>query len=163
VSDVQPIQPEAKLGISRRSLMEAAGALLCLAGATEAQAAAQAQAPTPTQAPPAAGPRKPLFQSDLPDLTIKGWSVTAVEVKYAPGQASAAHRHPGITIACVLEGAVVSKIGDGPEKTYGVNEMFLETPGQLHAVSRNASTTEPARLLAILMAEKGVPLTTPAE
>ena len=135
--------------------MEAAGALLCLAGV------AQAQTPAPAQSKP--GGAKPLFQHDLPDLTIKGWSVTAVEVKYAPGQASAAHRHPGITIACVLEGEVVSKIGDGPEKTYKVGEMFLETPGQLHAVSRNASETKPARLLAILMAEKGVPLTTPAE
>ena len=144
-------------GISRRSLIEAAGALLCLAGAAPLQAQAQAQTPAaPTKA-------RTLFQHDLPDLTIKGWSVTAVEVNYAPGQASGAHRHPGITIACVLEGEVVSQIGDGPEKTYKVGEMFLETPNQLHAVSRNASTTQPARLLAILMAEKGVRLTTPAD
>jgi hypothetical protein len=33
--------------------------------------------------------------------------------------------------------------------------MFLETPGQLYAVSGNASTTRPAKLLAILLAEKG--------
>ena len=154
MSDIHA-EAEAGLGITRRSLMEAAGALLCLA-AWQAWRTAPTQAGRPSRA-------KPLFQHDLPDLTIKGWSVTAVEVKYAPGQASAAHRHPGITIACVLEGEVVSKIGDGPEKTYEVGEMFLETPGQLHAVSRNASDTKPARLLAILMAEKGVPLTTPAE
>ena len=166
MSDVHADQAEAGLEaglgsseLSRRSLMEAAAALLCMAGVAQAQT--PAPAPAPTQSKPGGG-AKPLFQHDLPDLTIKGWSVTAVEVKYAPGQASSAHRHPGITIACVLEGEVVSKIGDGPEKTYKVNEMFLETPGELHAVSRNASTTQPARLLAILMAEKGVPLTTPA-
>jgi quercetin dioxygenase-like cupin family protein len=108
------------------------------------------------------GNAKPVFQHDLPDLTLKGWSATAVEVSYAPGESSASHRHPGITIAYVLEGEIRSKVGDEPEKTYKVGEMFLETPGQLHAVSANASTTKPAKLLAILLAEKGKQLTTPA-
>jgi quercetin dioxygenase-like cupin family protein len=107
------------------------------------------------------GPRA-VFQHDLPDLSLKNWSVTAVEVSYGPGESSAAHRHPGITVAYVLEGEIRSKVGDEPEKTYRAGEMFLETPGQLHAVSANASTTKPAKLLAILFAEKGVPLTAPA-
>jgi quercetin dioxygenase-like cupin family protein len=145
---VSDVHAEAGLGITRRSLMEAAGALLCLAGVSDAQSKP--------------GAKPPLFQHDLPDLAIKGWSVTAVEVNYAPGQASNPHRHPGITIAHVLEGEVVSKVDDGPEKTYKVGEMWMETPGQLHAVSRNASDTRPARLLAILLAEKGAQLTTPA-
>ena len=109
-----------------------------------------------------AGGRKVVFEHDVPDLNLKGWSATAVEVSYAPGEASAAHRHPGITIAYVLEGEIRSKVGDDPEKTYTTGQMFLETPGQLHAVSRNASPTRPAKLLAILLAEKGKQLTTPA-
>src|SRR5205823_3374538 len=100
-----------------------------------------------------------VFQHDLPDVNMKGWSVTVVEVNYAPGASSTAHRHPGITIVYVLEGEIRSKVGDGPEKTYGPGQMFLETPGQLHAVSRNASDTKPAKFLALLMAEKGKPLT----
>ena len=108
------------------------------------------------------GGRKVLFEHALPDLNLKDWSVTAVEVSYAPGESSAAHRHPGITIAYVLEGEIRSKVGDDPEKTYATGEMFLETPNQLHAVSGNASKTKPARLLAILLAEKGKQLTTPA-
>ena len=88
--------------------------------------------------------------------------MTAVEVNYAPGKGSSAHRHPGITVAYVLEGSIVSKVGDEPERTYTQGQMFLETPNQLHAVSRNASATQPARLLAVLMAEKGKQLTTPA-
>src|ERR1041384_4507058 len=103
---------------------------------------------------------KSVFQHDLPDLNLKGWTATAVEVSYGPGESSAAHRHPGITIAYVLEGEIRSKVGDEPEKTYTPGQMFLETPGQLHAVSRNASTTRPAKLLAILLAEKGKQLTT---
>ena len=102
----------------------------------------------------------PIFTRDLPDLTMKGWSATAVEVWYGPGDSSPSHRHPGITIAYVLEGEIRSKVGDDPERTYKVGEMFLETPGQLHSVSRNASSTKPARLLAILLAEKGKQLST---
>jgi len=108
------------------------------------------------------GGRKVVFEHDLPDINLKGWSATVVEVSYAPGEASAAHRHPGITIAYVLEGEIRSKVGDEPEKSYATGQMFLETPGQLHAVSRNASATKPAKLLAVLLAEKGKQLTTPA-
>jgi quercetin dioxygenase-like cupin family protein len=139
---------EAEGVITRRTAIEGLAACLLMAGAAHAQ--------TP-------GGRKVVFERDLPEVTLKGWSVTAVEVSYAPGAASAPHRHPGITIAYVLDGEVRSKIGDGPEQSYTAGQMFLETPGQLHAVSRNASTTQPARLLAILMAEKGQALTTPAE
>ncbi len=42
-----------------------------------------------------------------------------------------------------------------PRKTYAVGEMWMETPNQLHAVSRNGSDSKPARLLAILLTEKG--------
>jgi quercetin dioxygenase-like cupin family protein len=160
VIHVSDVHAEAGLGITRRSLMEVAGALLGVAGVT---GVAGLTSVVHAQSKPGGPARAPLFQSDLPDVAIKGWSVTAVEVKYAPGQASGPHRHPGITIAHVLEGEVVSKVGDGPETTYKVGEMWLETPNQLHAVSRNASSTNPARLLAILLAEKGAQLTTPAD
>jgi quercetin dioxygenase-like cupin family protein len=109
----------------------------------------------------AQGPRV-VFEHVLPDLTMKGWAVTAVEVAYAPGESTPSHRHPGITLAYVLEGEIRSKVGDEPEKTYSAGQMFIETPGQLHGVSANASQTRPARLLALLLAEKGQALTTPA-
>jgi quercetin dioxygenase-like cupin family protein len=133
--------------IDRRAVLASVGALL-------AQSAANAQ-----NSNRASGP---IFEHDLPDVNLHGWSVTVVEVKYPPGGASNAHRHPGITFAYVLEGEIASKVGDDPEKTYATGEMFMETPGQLHAVSRNASSTKPARLLALLLAEKGAQLTTPA-
>ena len=137
--------------ISRRSLMETMGAVLLFASASTAQ---NTQSAGP-------GSRTQVFQHDLPDLTLKGWSVTVVEVRYAPGQSSVPHHHPGLTFAYVLKGEVVSKIGEDPERTYKTGEMFMETPNQVHAVSRNASSTQPARLLALLLAEKGATLTTP--
>ena len=134
--------------LDRRTLLETLAAVAFLGGSAAAQTAAPA-------------PSKPIFTHDIPDMPVRNWGLTAVEVRYAPGGGSPSHRHPGLTIAYVLEGEIRSKVGDGPEKTYGVGEMFFETPGQTHAVSRNASTSKPARLLAILLAEKGQPLTTP--
>jgi quercetin dioxygenase-like cupin family protein len=115
------------------------------------------------QDPRPAGARKVVLERDLPDIAMKGWAVTAIEVSYGPGEGSSAHRHPGLTLAYVLEGEIRSKVGDDPERTYGVGEMFVETPGQIHAVSKNASATRPARLLALLLAEKGRPLSAPAD
>lgn len=132
--------------MTRRLLMASAGVLI----------AQLARAESP------AGGSKVAFKHDLPDVNLKDWAVTAVEVTYGPGESSSPHRHPGITIAYVLEGEIRSKIGDGPEQTYAVGQMFLENPNELHAVSGNASTTRPAKLLALLMAEKGKPLTAPA-
>ena len=135
--------------MTRRVLMESIAALLLINPKLTAQNAT-------------AGPKR-VFEHDLPDVSLKGWAVTAVEVTYPPGEGSPSHHHPGVTIAYVLEGEIRSKVGDQPEQTYSAGQMFLETPGQLHAVSRNASDTRPARLLALLLAEKGTPLTTPAK
>lgn len=135
--------------MTRRTLLLSAGALAAMADG------ASGQAETPSV--------RPVFQHDLPDLTMAGWSATAVEVSYGPGEGSGAHRHPGLTIAYVLEGSIRSKVGDAPEQTYTAGQMFVETPEQLHAVSRNASSTEPAKLLAILLTRKGAALTTPVK
>jgi quercetin dioxygenase-like cupin family protein len=134
--------------VNRRILLGSAGALLAQALVTKAQTAAN-------------GP-KVVFEHDLPDLELKNWSTAVIEVSYAPGAKSPAHRHPGITIAYVLEGEIRSKVGDGPEQTYTVGQVFIETPNQLHAVSANASETKPAKLLAVMLSEKGKQLTVPA-
>src|SRR3989442_6950883 len=76
----------------------------------------------------AAAGAKVVFQHDLPDLTLDNWAVTAVEVSYPPGGASASHRHPGFTVVYVLEGEVRSKVGDQPEATYAGGQMFFEAP-----------------------------------
>src|SRR5689334_7144281 len=138
--------------VTRRSLLESSTALLLVAPFAQAQDTA----PQPIK-------RNPIFQHDLPRLSLDNWAVTVVEVRYGPGERSPSHSHPGITIAYVLEGEVRSQVGDQPERTYGVGEMFFENPGERHGVSGNASDTRPARLLAILLAEKGKALTSPAD
>jgi quercetin dioxygenase-like cupin family protein len=109
-----------------------------------------------------AAPPPPVFKHDLPNLTMDGWEVTVSYVDYPPGRVGAAHHHAGFVLAYVLEGAVVTKIsGQGEEKTYTAGQMFYEQPGATHEVSKNASQTQPARLLAMIFAKKGSTLTLP--
>lgn len=140
--------------ITRREAV-AAFAVLADLLALEAQADAQ----TPSSATP---PRPPVFKQDLPKVTLDDWEVTVSQVDYPPGRVGAVHHHAGFVLAYVLEGTVVTKIsGQGEEKTYTVGQMFYEQPGATHEVSRNASQTEPAKLLAMIFAKKGSVLTTP--
>ena len=123
------------------------------------------QADAQTQPGPVAPPGPPLppvFTHDLPNVTMDDWEVTVSYVDYAPGRVGTAHRHPGFVLAYVLEGAVVARIsGQGEEHTYSTGQMFYEQPGATHEVSKNASQTQPARLLAMIFAKKGSTLTTP--
>jgi quercetin dioxygenase-like cupin family protein len=142
--------------ITRRDAI-ASFALLADLLAADAHAGAQ----TPSSAAPAA-PRPPIFKHDLPNVTLDDWEVTVSHVDYPPGRVGAVHHHAGFVLAYVLEGAVVTKIsGQGEEKTYTVGQMFYEQPGATHEVSRNASQTQPAKLLAMIFAKKGSVLTTP--
>ncbi len=121
---------------------------------------ADAQTPA-AQGTPTAPPRPPVFKHDLPNLTMDDWEVTVSWVDYPPGRVGTAHHHAGFVLAYVLEGAIVTRIsGQGPEKTYATGEMFYEQPGATHEVSRNASPTQPAKLLAMIFAKKGATLTT---
>jgi quercetin dioxygenase-like cupin family protein len=103
---------------------------------------------------------KPVFAYDLPHLP--GQKMTGVLVEYAPGASSPPHHHTaeGAVVAFVIEGAIRSKVNDGAEAVYHAGESWLEPPGAAHSVSANASSTEPARLLAVFVAKDGAELTT---
>jgi quercetin dioxygenase-like cupin family protein len=143
--------------ITRR---DAVGSFALLAELVASGAYADAQT-QPAATPP---PRPPVFKHDLPDVSLDGWEVTVSHVDYPPGRVGTAHQHPGFVLAYVLQGSIVTKIsGQGDERTYSVGEMFYEQPGATHEVSRNASQTEPARLLAMIFAKKGSTLTVPVK
>jgi quercetin dioxygenase-like cupin family protein len=95
---------------------------------------------------------------------VPGKSIRGVLVEYAPGGSSPAHTHAksAFIYATVLDGAIQSQVNDGPVKTYQAGESFSELPGDRHAVSRNASSTQPARLLAVFVVDTDeTVLTTP--
>ena len=92
---------------------------------------------------------------------MDGWEVTVSQVDYAPGRVGKVHHHAGFVLAYILSGEIITKISGQGERTYRAGEMFYEPPGSTHEVSRNASETRPAKLLAMIFAKKGVPLTMP--
>jgi len=96
---------------------------------------------------------KPNFSQAIPG--IPGKSLIAVEVSYAPGGASLPHTHAksAFIYAYVVSGSIASKVNDGPERVYKAGESFFEEPGSRHPVSRNASKTKPAKLLAVFVVD----------
>ena len=94
-----------------------------------------------------------VYEHELPN--VPGKSLRAVLVEYGPDGASPSHRHPASAFiyARVLEGAIRSKVNDAPERTYQAGESWTELPGDHHQVSQNASTTAPAKLLAVFVVD----------
>ena len=93
---------------------------------------------------------------------IPGKEGLMVTVEYPPGGSSAEHRHNAHTFVYVLEGSVVMQIKGGKEVTLGPGQTFYESPEDVHAVSRNASNTKPAKFIVFFVKEKGAPATVPA-
>jgi quercetin dioxygenase-like cupin family protein len=95
----------------------------------------------------------PIFAAAIPN--IPGKSLIVGEVNYAPGEASPPHTHAksAFIYAYVVSGAIESKVNDGETRTYHAGEGWSEPPGAIHSISRNASKTEPAKLLAIFVVD----------
>ena len=117
-----------------------------------------------TAMPASAQTVTPAFQQ--PITNIPGKSMVAVVVDYAPGGASPSHVHAksAFIFGYVLSGEIESQVNDGPKQIYREGESFYETPGSRHPVSRNASQTKPAKLLAVFVVDTDdKPLTTPVQ
>jgi quercetin dioxygenase-like cupin family protein len=102
------------------------------------------------------------FEAAIPN--IPGKSLIALEVDYPPGTASVPHTHAksAFIYAYVISGAIESKVNDDDARIYRSGESWSEPPGALHSISRNASKTEPAKLLAIFVLDThDDPLTAP--
>jgi quercetin dioxygenase-like cupin family protein len=91
------------------------------------------------------------FEAAIPN--IPGKSLVGVEVDYAPGGASPSHIHAksAFIYAYVISGAIESKVNDGETRIYRAGESWFEPPSAIHSISRNASKTEPAKLLAVFV------------
>jgi quercetin dioxygenase-like cupin family protein len=109
-----------------------------------------------TQPALAAGPQgvsvTPLMSKDLSDLPGKeGLMIT---VDYAPGAADPVHRHRAHGFIYVLEGTIVMQVKGGKEVTLTPGQTFYEGPNDIHTVGRNASATQPAKFLVLLVKQK---------
>ena len=130
-----------------------------VAGSLAATATVIAQAPA--RAPPSV-----LFSAPLADAP--GKQLVVVELKFAPNPAPpstldshpAGHRHPGSVYVHVTEGAVRLAIEGRPVQVVEAGGSFFEPPGAHHIITENASSTEPARAIAVMIVPDGAPLTT---
>jgi quercetin dioxygenase-like cupin family protein len=125
----------------RRTFIGAACAALAIAAAMPAVAHGTGEMVTPH------------FERAIP--SIPGKSLIALVVDYAPSGASPSHTHAGsaFIFAYVLSGEIESKVNDGPARIYRAGESWYEQPGASHSISRNASQTKPAKLLAVFVVD----------
>jgi quercetin dioxygenase-like cupin family protein len=93
----------------------------------------------------------PVACEKLPN--VPGKSITTVIVNFPPGAYSPRHRHPGSVTGFVLKGTLRSQLAGTPAGTYTVGQSWFEPPGTIHLFVENTSTTEPAELLAIFVAD----------
>ena len=112
-------------------------------------------APAAAQEPPKV---TTLFSSNIP-----GKEGTMLIVEYPPGGADPVHRHNANAFVYVLEGSVIMQVKGSEPVTLHPGQTFYEGPDDIHVVGRNASKTEPAKFLVVLVKNKGAPILTPVQ
>jgi quercetin dioxygenase-like cupin family protein len=102
----------------------------------------------------------PISCERLPN--VPGKSITTAIVAFPPNGFTPRHRHPGTVSAFVLKGTLRSQLEGAPAGTFTQGQTWFEPPGTVHLFAENASTTEPAELLATFIADDDCgPLTIP--
>ncbi len=102
-----------------------------------------------------------LMTKELPD--IPGKEALMLTVVYPPGGADPVHRHNAHGFIYVLEGSVVMQVKGGKPVTLTAGQTFYEGPDDVHVVGRSASSTKPAKLLVLLVKNKGAPVLVPVQ
>jgi len=103
----------------------------------------------------------PLLSKELTGSPGKEGLMMVVE--YPPGNADPIHRHNAHGFIYVLEGSVVMQVKGGKQVTLTSGQTFYEGPDDVHIIGRNASSTQPAKLLVFLVKDKGAPVLVPVK
>jgi quercetin dioxygenase-like cupin family protein len=143
------LEPQLKTS-SKPMLALAVLSILILTGTLTAQNAVTAQETI-----------TPLITKDL--AGFPGEEVLMYTVDFPPGFSSPVHRHNAQVSVYVLEGTVVMQLRGQKELTLQPGQTFYEDPNDIHVVSRNASSTRPAKFIVFLIHKKGTPLVIPAK
>ncbi|NMF89009.1 cupin domain-containing protein [Aromatoleum petrolei] len=109
--------------------------------------------------PPPPAHVTPLMSKALADYPGKDGVVITVD--YAPGGESSVHRHNAHAFVYVLEGSIVMGVRGGKSVTLTPGQTFYEGPDDIHTISRNASLTEPAKFLVVLLKNGDEPISMP--
>ncbi len=109
---------------------------------------------------PATQPAGILFAAPLADAPGKQLTVVALEFPPKPEHPFMPHHHPGSVYVYVTRGTVRLGIEDQPVREVHAGESFFEPVGAHHTVGENASATEPASAIAVMIVPDGAPLLT---
>jgi quercetin dioxygenase-like cupin family protein len=101
----------------------------------------------------------PLLSKDLPESP--GKEALMISVVYPPGAHDPIHRHNAHAFLYVLEGSVVMQVKGSKEITLMPGQSFYEGPNDIHTIGRNASSTQPAKFIVVLVKDKGAPVLQP--
>ena len=107
------------------------------------------------------GKVEPLILKQLADLP--GKEALMITVSYEPGGSDDIHRHDAHVFVYVLEGSIVMQLKDQPAVTLKAGQTFYDAPDDVHVVGRNASTTEPAKFLVLLIKKTNTPPVLPVK
>lgn len=101
-----------------------------------------------------------LMLKELPDFP--GKEALMLNVSYPPGSRDQIHRHDAHAFVYVLEGSIVMQLKGGEPVTLKTGQVFYEGPNDVHLVGRNASATQPAKFVVVLIKNRGVDAVLPA-
>ena len=104
--------------------------------------------------------RTTLQQKDIEG--VPGKEVIMYIADVIPGGVAGRHFHPGPEVAYVLDGSLVVEPDGKPPLTLKKGESFHNPAKAVHN-AKNGSTTLPAKVLVVLIGEKGAPLSTPVK
>jgi quercetin dioxygenase-like cupin family protein len=102
-----------------------------------------------------------LLSNDL--AGVPGKELSMITVDYSPGESTPAHTHNAQAMVYVLEGSIVMQVKGGAPVTLTPGQTWSEGPDDVHVVSRNASTSAPAKYLVFMVKDKGAPILTPVK
>jgi quercetin dioxygenase-like cupin family protein len=83
--------------------------------------------------------------------------VVMLTVTYPAAGASLPHRHDAQVFVYVLEGELTMQVRGSAAVTLRPGQTFYEAPQDVHVVSANTSNTAPAKILVIMIKDKGKP------
>ena len=102
--------------------------------------------------------RTPLGKVEVPG---SNYEVVFGITELAAGFKSGRHSHPGVVLAYVAEGEFWYLVDGQPERIYKVGESFQLPDAAIH--NEGAAGSNPVKVMAVFIVEKGKPMVQPAQ
>jgi quercetin dioxygenase-like cupin family protein len=100
-----------------------------------------------------------LMRTEIPG--VNSHEAVMFLISLPPGAAAPVHRHPGIGVGYVLEGAYESQYEGEVLKRFTAGDAICDLADTPHLIARNGSQTEPLRFIMTFIVKKGDPTILP--